>query len=113
MKGRGVKKQGKLHAHFTSESHRAAMSDLCHFVLSGSHVDALLDKSIRENKIKEEREKEYHMKIIQVLFDVAKTLGKQGLAFRGQEKAENHDGNLKQIVHLVSRHCAIVKKMVR
>ncbi|GBO23538.1 Zinc finger MYM-type protein 1 [Araneus ventricosus] len=110
MKGRGVKKQGKLHAHFTSESHRAAMSDLCHFVHSGSHVDALLDKSIRENKIKEEQEKEYHMKILQILFDVAKTLGRQGLAFRGQEKAENNDGNFKQIVHLVSRHCAIMKK---
>ncbi|GBN50476.1 hypothetical protein AVEN_13169-1 [Araneus ventricosus] len=61
-------------------------------------------------KIKEEQENEYHMKSLQILFYVARTLGRQGLAFRGQEKAENNDGNFKQIVHLVSRHCAIMKK---
>ncbi|XP_054717345.1 zinc finger MYM-type protein 1-like [Uloborus diversus] len=111
MKSRGTTKRGKLLLHFTSESHQAAMSDLCHFISGGSHIDVLLDKSIREKHIKEEQEKHYHMKVIQILIDVAKTLGRQGLAFRGQESLEEKDGgNFKQVVNLLSRHCATMKK---
>ncbi|XP_054720556.1 uncharacterized protein LOC129230178 [Uloborus diversus] len=49
---------------------------------SKSHIDVLLDKSIIETHIKEEQEKQYHMKVIRTLTDVAKTLGSQGSAFR-------------------------------
>ena len=45
--------------------------------------------------------------IIAILVDVAKTLAKQSLAFRGSGKNEN--GNYIQIVNLLSRHCPVSK----
>ena len=111
MKSRGAKDRRKLITHFSSEAHRAALSDFCHFNNEGTHVDILLDKSIREKKIAEEREKEYHRKVIEILVDVTKSLGRQGFAFRGHDSFEKEiDGNFMQVVHLISRHCHIMKK---
>ncbi|XP_067643292.1 uncharacterized protein [Eurosta solidaginis] len=73
MKSHGQDKKGKLLQHFTSESHNAALSDYSNFINEGIHVDILIDRSIRDNKIKEVQEKEYHSKVLRVLFDVART----------------------------------------
>lgn len=111
MKSRGKDKKGKLIGHFTSESHLAALSDFSNFVNEGAHIDVLLDKNIRESRIKEEQEREYHLKVLQILVDVVRTLGRQGLAFRGHEESPgNNDGNFQQIVNLISRHCPLMNK---
>lgn len=114
MKSRGTKKKGKLTEHFTSQSHQAAMSDYCHFLDKKSHVDVLLDKNLRDRKIKEEQQKDYYKKVLEILIDVAWTLARQGLAFRGHESGlENDNGNFCQMVNLVARHSPIMAKWLK
>ena len=48
--------------------------------------------------------------VIEILFDVAKTLTKNGLALRGSNADE--DGNFHQIVELVLRHNPVMKAWV-
>ena len=42
------------------------------------------------------------------MLDVPKTLGQQGIAFRGE--ASGQSGNFYQIVHLIARHCPDLKQ---
>lgn len=110
MKSRGKTKKGKLAEHFGSESHKAALSDYCHLIHKDGQIDVLLNKSIRQNLIKEEQEREFNRRVLLILTDVARTLGRQSMAFRGAGDAQNENGNFKQIVNLLSRHNPIVKK---
>ncbi len=87
MKGsQGKKKPGRLTQHFTSKAHQAAMCDFINFVDERGQLDFLLDKSQREKLIEEERLLNKNKDVIMMLFDVARTLARQGIAFRGTTK---------------------------
>ena len=43
MKSRDKDNKGKMAKKFTSASHKAALSELAHFVKNLSHVDVMLD----------------------------------------------------------------------
>ena len=45
--------------------------------------------------------------VMTMLFDVVKTLARNGLAFRGNDDDEN--GNFRQIVYLLARHNSVMK----
>eukprot|EP00102_Acyrthosiphon_pisum_P018532 XP_016655742.1 PREDICTED: zinc finger MYM-type protein 1-like [Acyrthosiphon pisum] len=108
MKGNGKNNVGKLKKHFSSESHKAALYEFCHFMNKNNHIDIMLDKNKRQKIIQEERDHAFHTEVICILLDVAKTLGRQSLAFRGHANDEN--GNFKQIIYLISRHCPLLKE---
>ena len=97
----GKDKKGKLQQHFSSESHKAALSDLAHFACNMKHVDVLLDKKLREARIQEEENNLRNQEAIKILLDIARTLGRQQLAFRGHGKNE---GNFIQTTNLIARH---------
>lgn len=105
---KGTKKVGKLQKHFRSETHKAALYEFCHFMNKNNHIDVMLDKNKRQKRVQEERDHAFHTEVISILLDVTKTLGRQGLAFRGHANDEN--GNFKQIIQLISRHCPILKE---
>ncbi len=108
MKSRGQNKKGKLLLHFTSKAHKAALNDYLHFIKEAGRIDILMSKEVRENKIKEEQEKEFNKQIISILFDITKTMARQGLPFRGD--GDDKEGNFYQIVQLVGRHNHYLKK---
>ncbi|KAL4084660.1 hypothetical protein QTP88_027587 [Uroleucon formosanum] len=60
-----------------------------------------------ENAINFSKQKEYHKAVIRILFDVSRTLARQGLAFRGNGNEKN--GNFYQIILLISRHNSTMK----
>ena len=96
MKSVGKDRKGKLVQHFTSEAHHtAALHDLAHFVQGVKHVDVMLNKQLRAAKIQEEENDLRNQEIIKILLDVARTLGRQELPFRGAHDDEN--GNFVQI----------------
>ena len=101
MRSVGRDKKGKLQQHFSSESHKAALSDLAHFACNMKHVDVLLDTKLREVRIQEEQNNLRIQEVIKILLDIARTLARQQLAFRGHEENE---GNFIQITKLVARH---------
>jgi len=101
-------KIGKLKKHFSSESHKAALYEFCHFMNKNNYIDIMLDKNKRQKIIQEERDHAFHTEVICILLDVAKTLGRQSLAFTGH--ANNENGNFKQIIYLISRHCPLLKE---
>ncbi|XP_060845279.1 zinc finger MYM-type protein 1-like [Rhopalosiphum padi] len=109
MKGNnGTNNVGKLKKHFGSETHKAALYEFCHFMNKNNHIDIMLDKNKRQKIIQEERDRAFHTEVISILLDVAKTLGRQNLAFRGHANDEN--GNFKQIIYLISRHCPLLRE---
>ena len=95
MKSVGKDKKGKLVQHFTSEAQTAALHDLAHFVQGMKHVDVMLNKQLRAAKIQEEENDLRNQEIIKILLDVARTLGRHELPFRGALDDEN--GNFVQI----------------
>ena len=80
---------------------QAAVDDYLNFLNEKQHVDLMLSKEARSIKIQEQEDKEFNTKILSILLDITKTLGRQGLPFRG---ATNESGNFYQIVQLVSSH---------
>ena len=94
-------KKGKLQQHFSSDSHKAALNDLAHFACDMKNVDVLLDKKLCEVRIHEENNQR-NQEAIKILLDIARTLAKQQLAFRGHD--EKHGGNFIEIANLVARH---------
>lgn len=72
----------------------------------------LLDKEKRVNAIREKEDQLTNQRAAYILLDVARTLSRKGLAFRGSSTHEHgeNDGNFYQIVQLVSRHCPRLKK---
>lgn len=108
MKGRGIKKPGKLVQHFTSNTHKSALLDFSNFLNSSNHIDCILNKQNREQEIQDKYQQQFHQEVLTILFDVTRTLARQGLAFRGDENEEN--SNFNQILLLLSRYNPILKK---
>ena len=98
----GKNKQGKLQQHFSSDSHKAALNDLAHFANDMKNIDVMLEKQLREVRILEEENNLRNQEAIKILLDIARTLARQQLAFRGHDG--KHDGNFVQITNLVARH---------
>ena len=105
-------KTGKLAKHFSSKAHKSALADFYAFSHDSPNVDMLLNKEKRVNAIQEKEDHLVNEGAACILLDVARTLARQGLAFRGSSTHEHgeSDGNFYQIVHLVSRHCPSLKK---
>ena len=102
MKGSlGRNKEGKLVSHFTSESH------FIRFTSTSSHVDVQLNKEKRACLLAEEKLRQQNTEVITIPLDVARTLARQGIAFRGD--GDDKDGNFQQISRLVSRHIPALK----
>jgi len=112
MKSRGKCKKGKLAQHFSSASHKVAMLDYCAFTNQSSRVDFIFNKSARQLAICQNSEQEFNRQAIGILVDVARTLARQGLAFRSHNEQENEtqNGNFYQIILLLSRHSPIMKR---
>ena len=101
MRSVGKNKQGKLQQHFSSDSHKAALNDLAHFANDMKNIYVMLEKQLREVRILEEENNLRNQEAIKILLDIAKTLARQQLAFRGHDG--KHNGNFVQI-SLVARH---------
>ena len=111
MRSRGADKKGKLAEHFSSESHKQALSAYVSFCKPLSPVDAMLDKALRNSKIQEAKDKLENKEVIKILLDIVNTLARQNMAFRGDGK--ENDGNFCQIVRLVSRHCPLLERWIK
>lgn len=109
MKSRGEDKKGKLAQHFSSTSHKEAMVDYCAFTTKSNNIDVFFNKQLRQSAIREKQEQAFNKDTVSILIDLARTLARQGLAFRSHNKGAN-DGNLYQMVLLLSRHNAILKR---
>ena len=100
---------GYLAAHFTSFNHQEALYALLAFQNKSTHIDMLLDKDRRKALIEEEAKTQRNREAIKALLDVARTLGRQGISFRGSSNEKDGNGNFRQIVSLVSRHSSSLK----
>ena len=109
MKSVGKNKQGKLAQHFSSQSHKASLAAYCHFLQKTKHVDIQLDKAKRAAQIQEAEDLECNRKVIHILLDIARTLARQALPFRGDS---NEDGNFYQLVLLVNRHVPSLQRWI-
>ena len=110
MKGsRGKNKPGKLQTYFSCDGHGAALREFTVFVQEAGHIDTLLSLSKQQRKsvIDNESEREKNREVIEMLIDVVKTLTRNGIALRRDNLDE--DGNLRQIVYLLSRHNPAIK----
>ena len=105
MKSRGKEKIGKLSEHFSSKSHKASLHDYCSFVNKSMHVDLSKEKLVAQ--MQQERDLEHNRSVVKILLDVARTLGRQGLAFCGS--GSDKDGNFRQIVLLMARHNTLLQ----
>ena len=75
------------------------------------HIENLLDKRQRNNLIQQQEDAKNNREAVKILIDVARTLGRQGLPFRGASTEEGEtDGNFHQIVQLMGRHSPVMKK---
>lgn len=111
MSSLGAKEKGKLAKHFSSKAHKAALADFYAFGQDRANIDMLLDKEKRVKAIQEKEDQLTNQGAVYILLDVARTLARQGLAFRSSSQEHGEvDGNFYQIVHLVSRHCPRLKK---
>ncbi|CAB3979717.1 zinc finger MYM-type 1-like [Paramuricea clavata] len=106
FKSCGTKKQGKLAKHFSSQAHNSALLSYAHFAKTSGHIDVLLDKARRSALIQEEKDLQQNRRVIEILLDITKTLGRQEIAFRGH--GSDDDGNFKQIDAPISRHVRLV-----
>lgn len=109
MKSVGKNKQGKLAQHFSSQSHKASLAEYCHYLKKTKHVDIQLDKAKRAAQIQEAEDLECNRKVIHILLDIARTLARQALPFRGDS---NEEGNFYQLVLLVSRHVSSLRRWI-
>ena len=82
--------------------HKKAVFAYANFLQKSSHVDVLLSKKKCMELIQQKADMLQNRKIVGILLDVAKTLGRQGIAFRGE--ASDQNGNFYQIVHLIALH---------
>lgn len=81
FKSIGTKTQGKLAKHFSSKSHRNAVLSYAEFSNFSGHIDVILSKEQRAAYIQREADLERNRHVVEILLDVTKTLGRQGLAF--------------------------------
>ena len=108
--GKEKKKTGKLAAHFTSSNHQEALNALLAFQNKSTHIDMLLDKDCRKALIEKEAKTQRNREAIKALLDVARSLGCQGISFRGSSNEKDGNGNFRLIVSLVSRHSSSLKR---
>ena len=108
MKSVGANQQGKLVKHFSCESHKAPLSDFARFAVESCHIDVQLSRHLEDRLIQEKADEVKNQEIMTILFDVARTLSRQSLSFKGSANDEN--GNFFQLVSLVSRHCPTLKE---
>ena len=111
FKSIGTKKKGKLALHFSSQSHQSSLDAFANFSSVTGHVDAMINKDRRKALIQEEETCQRNRKVVEILFDVIKVLGRQRLSFRGHGSDE--DGNFRQIVLLLSKHCMEMKQWLQ
>ncbi|KAL4131711.1 hypothetical protein QTP88_008985 [Uroleucon formosanum] len=90
MKGCGAKKLGKLEQHFSSTSHKA---------------------DNRKEAIQLEQEKDFNKNIVIMLFHIAQTLARQGVAFRSD--GDESGDNFMQLVKLLSRHNPLMDRWIK
>ena len=112
MKSRGKGKLGKLSAHFSSNSHKAALESYCSFLHKMNYVDIKLDNKKRKMQIEREKQLNFNKKIVEILFDLTNTMARQGLAFREntENKEEETSSNFYQLIKLISRHNPLLNK---
>jgi len=111
MKSCGAKKLGKLEQHFSSTSHKAASYDYYLFMTNSNLIDIILNRENRKKAIKLEQEKDFNKNIVIMLFDIARTLSRQGLAFRGD--GDESGRNFMQLVQLLSRHNPLMDRWIK
>ena len=70
------------------------MMDLIRFISTSSHVDVQLNKEKRSCLLTEEKLRQQNTEVITILLDVARTLARQGIAFR--EDGDDKNGNVQQ-----------------
>ena len=99
MRGVRKDKKGMLQQHFSSDFHKAALNDLAHFACDMKNIDVTLQEKVR---ILEEENNLRNQEAIKILLDIARTLARQQLSFRGHD--EKHKGNFVQKTNLVARH---------
>ena len=80
------------------------------FQKKSANIDLLLDKGRRCNLIEEEAETQHNCELIKILLDVARTLARQGIAFRGSSLEKDENGNFRHIVNILARHSAILHR---
>ena len=80
FKSCGTKNQGKLANHFLSTSHKSTLLSYAYFAKTSGHIDALLDKTKRSALIQEEEDLQQNRRIIEILLDISKAFGRQGLS---------------------------------
>lgn len=95
----------KIKNHYKSVQHKCAESAREHFLQKDRHIDVLLDKSREEEVTRRQQEIEKNRCYLARLVDIAKTLARCGMPFRGHnEKKESlNRGNFLEIVSLLSR----------
>ena len=108
MKSVGTGKKGKLAQHFSSEADQAALADFARFSVEQGHIDIQMNRHLKDIIIQEKADEEKCKSIMKILFDIARTLARQGIAFRGT--AGDQNGNFVQFVNLLSRHCPQMKE---
>ncbi|XP_065218459.1 uncharacterized protein LOC135844239 [Planococcus citri] len=78
------------------------------FQITNRHIDVAFDKEYDRLMTESERRKNFHIEVISTLLDITRTIGRQGIAFRGHNDDKN--GNFYQIAQLVARHNPVLKK---
>ena len=86
------RKAGKLTKHFSSKAHKSALADFYAFSHDLSNVDMLLNKEKCVNAIQEE-DHLVNEGATCILLDVAITLARQGLGFRGSSTHEHGESD--------------------
>jgi len=88
------------------------MLDYCAFTTKSNNIDVFFNKQLRQSAICEKQEQTFNKDAVSILMDIARTLVRQGLAFRSHNESANElqNGNFYQMVLLHSRHNALIKR---
>jgi len=78
---------------------------------NSNHIDIILNRENRKKAIQLEQEKDFNKNIVIMLFDIARTLSRQGLAFRGD--GDESGENCMQLVQLLSRHNPLMDRWIK
>lgn len=73
-----------------------------------NHINVIMNRSKRQESIKLAHEKEFNKQIIIILFDISRTLCRQGLPFRGD--GDESGDNFNQIVRFIARHNPLMNR---
>ena len=94
----------KIKNHFKCKQHKNAVGAQIHYLSTNSHVDIMLDRNCKELLSKRQQEVANNRRYLARLVDVARTLAKCGLAFRGHNEKEDspNRGNFVEVVTLLS-----------